>query len=224
MASWERGYGDFEMKPDFDTLRLDPVAAGHRADASPTSVGTTARPSSRRRGRSCAASSTGSPSAGSRPSRPPSSSSSSSRRPTRRPRTATTATSSRPTSTTSTTRSSAPRGVEPLIRRIRNEMAGAGLHGRRLQGRVQPRPARDQLRVRARAAAPPTSTRSTRTAPRRSPTRRACRSPSWPSSTSARARRATSTCRCSRTASRCSPTTRRRSTASWPASSPACAS
>ena len=26
MSSWERGYGDFVMKPDFDTLRPDPVA------------------------------------------------------------------------------------------------------------------------------------------------------------------------------------------------------
>jgi glutamine synthetase len=28
MSSWERGYGDFEMKPDFDTLRLVPWHAG----------------------------------------------------------------------------------------------------------------------------------------------------------------------------------------------------
>ncbi len=26
MSSWERGYGDFEMKPDLETLRPDPVA------------------------------------------------------------------------------------------------------------------------------------------------------------------------------------------------------
>ena len=42
--------------------------------------------------------------------------------------------------------------VEPLIRRIRNAMTGAGLVGRELQGRVQPRPARDQLPLRRRAA------------------------------------------------------------------------
>ncbi len=42
--------------------------------------------------------------------------------------------------------------VEPLIRRIRNEMAGGGDGGRELQGRVQPRPARDQLPLRRRAA------------------------------------------------------------------------
>ena len=41
--------------------------------------------------------------------------------------------------------------VEPLIGRIRREMAAAGLQGRELQGRVQLRPARDQLRLRARA-------------------------------------------------------------------------
>src|ERR671932_254893 len=28
MSSWERGYGDFEMKPDFDTLRLVPWHPG----------------------------------------------------------------------------------------------------------------------------------------------------------------------------------------------------
>ena len=67
--------------------------------------------------------------------------------------------------------------------------------GRELEGRVQPRPARDQLPLRRGAAQPPTTTRSTRTAPRRSPPRRATRSPSWPSSTSARATRATSTAR-----------------------------
>ena len=38
--------------------------------------------------------------------------------------------------------------VEPLIRRIRNEMGAAGMIGRELQGRVQPRPARGQLPLR----------------------------------------------------------------------------
>src|SRR3954470_23193962 len=28
MSSWERGYGDFEMKPDFETLRLVPWQEG----------------------------------------------------------------------------------------------------------------------------------------------------------------------------------------------------
>ena len=31
MSSWETGYGDMVMTPDFSTLRLHPVAAGHRA-------------------------------------------------------------------------------------------------------------------------------------------------------------------------------------------------
>ena len=43
MSSWERGYGDFEMKPDFDTLRPDPVARGHGDAAWPTCSGRTAR-------------------------------------------------------------------------------------------------------------------------------------------------------------------------------------
>ena len=60
-----------------------------------------------------------------------------------------------------------------------------GDDGRELQGRVQPRPARDQLPLRRGARPPPTSTSSTRTAPRRSPPRRRWRSPSWRSSTEA---------------------------------------
>src|SRR5215212_855882 len=43
MSSWERGYGDFEMRPDFETLRLVPWHEGtamcladlHWADHSP---------------------------------------------------------------------------------------------------------------------------------------------------------------------------------------------
>ena len=102
----------------------------------------------------------------------------------------------RPTSTTSTTRCSAPRASSRCIRRIRNEMARRRAARRGLQGRVQPRPARDQLPLRRRAARRRRARRSTRTAPRRSPPRRAWRSRSWRSSTSARATRATSTCRC----------------------------
>ena len=48
--------------------------------------------------------------------------------------------------------------VEPLIRRIRNEMARRRDDGRELEGRVQPRPARDQLPLRRGAARPPTTT------------------------------------------------------------------
>ena len=76
------------------------------------------------------ASSTGSPSAAGPRWRPPSSSSSSSATPTSRRSTRATATSSPATSTTSTTRCSAPRALEPLIGRIRREMARAGLRWR----------------------------------------------------------------------------------------------
>ena len=55
--------------------------------------------------------------------------------------------------------------------------------GRELEGRVQPRPARDQLPLRRGARGRRRPRRSTRTAPRRSPPRRRWRSPSWPSST-----------------------------------------
>ena len=48
--------------------------------------------------------------------------------------------------------------VEPLLRRIRNDMAGAGLVRRVGQGRVQPRPARDRLPLRRRARPPATTT------------------------------------------------------------------
>ena len=115
------------MKPDLETLRPVPWHAGHGdADGRPRSGRTAAR-SSPRRARSCAASWRGWPSAGSPPTPAPSSSSSSSATPTRRPGRRATATSSRPTSTTSTTRCSARARVEPLIRRIRNEMAAAGM-------------------------------------------------------------------------------------------------
>ena len=110
MSSWETGYGDFEMKPDFDDAaagQLDPgnrdvhgrpalarpLAGGRLAAADPEGAARPARPS-----------------AAGTPWRPPSSSSSSSATPTRRRSTRPTATSSPATSTTSTTRSSAPRG------------------------------------------------------------------------------------------------------------------
>ena len=104
MSSWERGYGDFVMKPDFDTLRPIPWHEGTVLRDGRPRVGGRARTWSPRRARSCAASWRGSPSAGGR--RPParSSSSSSSATATRTPGARATATSSRPTSTTSTTR------------------------------------------------------------------------------------------------------------------------
>ena len=58
-----------------------------------------------------------------------------------------------------------------------------GHGGRELQGRVQRRPARDQLPLRAGAADRRRARRSTRRARRRSPRRRAWRSRSWPSTT-----------------------------------------
>ena len=115
--------------------------------------------------------------------------------------------------------------VEPLIRRIRNSMAGAGPAGRELQGRVQPRPARDQLPLRARAAG---GRRARDLQERRQGDRRPgghgdhvhgqvrrARGQLVPHPPVAAPRRRER---------RCSPTSRRRSTASSPASSPACAS
>ena len=105
-----------------------------------------------RRARSCAASSRAWPSAAGAPTPAPSSSSSCSATPTRRPGTRATASSSPANlynvdySLLGTAR------VEPLIRRIRNSMEAAGMVVRGLQGRVQLRPARDQLPLRRRAA------------------------------------------------------------------------
>ena len=59
--------------------------------------------------------------------------------------------------------------VEPLIRRIRNSMEAAGMLVRGLQGRVQLRPARDQLPLRRCADDGRRARRSTRTGSRRSP-------------------------------------------------------
>jgi hypothetical protein len=114
--------------------------------------------------------------------------------------------------------------VEPLIRRIRNEMAGAGMESRTRRASATSASTRSTSATRGRCAAP-TTTRSTRTAPRRSPRRRGTRSPSWRSSTSARGTRATSTARWRGTTTPTpSPPTRRCSSTSSPASSPACGS
>ena len=64
MSSWERGYGDFVMAPDYATLRLMPVAAGHRAGPRRRPVGGRHRRRRRRRARSSGASSTGCPTSG----------------------------------------------------------------------------------------------------------------------------------------------------------------
>ena len=109
MASWERGYGDFVMRPDLDTLRRVPWQEatalciadivwhdGSDVVASPRQVlrRQLARLAERGLGRAPE----------------PSSSSWSSATATRRPATRATATSIPRTSTTSTTRSLAPRG------------------------------------------------------------------------------------------------------------------
>ena len=62
MSSWERGYGDFVFMPDLTTLRRIPWLEG-TSWCSATCSGTTARPWPPRRGRSCALSSSASPSA-----------------------------------------------------------------------------------------------------------------------------------------------------------------
>jgi len=109
LTSWEQGYGDFELVPDFSTLRRVPWQSGTAlvfADLRLT-TGEPVRPSPRQvlqRQRS------GSPSAAGTRCQVPSWSSSSTATPTRRPGGPATATSPRPTCTTSTTRSSAPRG------------------------------------------------------------------------------------------------------------------
>ncbi len=99
--------------------------------------------------------------------------------------------------------------VEPLMRRIRNSMEGAGMRGRGLQGGVQLRPARDQLPLRRRAA---DRRRARDLQERRQGDRRArgaWRSRSWRSTTSARATRATSTSRSPTRTVRCSRASRR---------------
>ena len=126
MSSWERGYGDFSLRPDLATLRPVPWQEGTAMvlcdlaweDGSDVVAS---------RVRSCAASSSAWPSAAGAPTPAPSSSSSCSATPTSRRGTRATASSSRPTSTTSTTRCSARPAIEPLIRRIRNSMEHAGM-------------------------------------------------------------------------------------------------
>ena len=69
ISSWERGYGDFEMVPDFDDAAA--ASRGTRSTAlclADLRVGRRRARSCRRRARSCSASSSGSPSAAWRPS------------------------------------------------------------------------------------------------------------------------------------------------------------
>ena len=64
MSSWDTGYGDFEMVPDLDDAAAGPVAAGDGDGDGRPAVGRRRAKSSPRRGRSCAASWRGWPSAG----------------------------------------------------------------------------------------------------------------------------------------------------------------
>ena len=184
MASWERGYGDFEMKPDLDDPAAGPVARGDGAGARRPPVGGRQRASSPRRGRSSAASSPGSPSAG---------------------WTANAGTELEFIVFNDTYEEAWQKAyrdlepanlynidysllgtarVEPLIRRIRNEMAAAGLTVENSKGECNLGQHEINFRY-GEALAAADEHASTRTAPRRSPPRRRWRSPSWRSSTSA---------------------------------------
>ena len=158
MSSWERGYGDFAMVPDLATLRRVPWQPGTAlllADlawldgtpvvASPRQI--LRRQLDRlaehglhrlRRHRAGVHASTATP--------------------TRRPGAAATATSTPANQYNVDYSMLGTARVEPLLRRIRIEMAGAGLHAGERQGRVQPRPARDRLPLRPRRWPPPTTT------------------------------------------------------------------
>ena len=72
---------------------------------------------------------------------------------------------------------------EPFLRAMRTAMKAAGMSRRVVEGRGVGRPARDQLPLRGRAARPPTTTSSTRPGSRRSRTSAAARSRSWRSRT-----------------------------------------
>ena len=77
---------------------------------------------------------------------------------------------------------------------IRSDMRAPGLRSSRLQGRVQPRPARDQLPLRRRAA-DGRRPQVYKTGAKEIARQEGTASPSWRSTTSARATRATSTAR-----------------------------
>jgi glutamine synthetase len=104
--------------------------------------------------------------------------------------------------------------VEKLIGRIRREMTVAGMEIESSKGECND--GQHEINFRYGPVL--------KTAPRRWPRSRRRRSRSWPSTTSARAPRATSTSRCVTARARCSGATRASSTAGWRASSPACAS
>ena len=210
-----------EAGPGYAAARA--VARGHRDAAGRCRSGTTARTSSLRRGRSCAASSTASPSEGCRPTLAPSSSSSSSGQ----------------------LRGGVEEGyrdlepanlynvdysllgtarVEPLIRRIRNEMAGAGMTVENSKGECNFGQHEINFRY-GEALAAADEHAIYKTGAKEIAAQEGWRSPSSRSSTSSRATRATSTSRSrTRRARTPSPPTSRCSTASSRANSPACAS
>ena len=152
MSSWERGYGDFEMKPGPRDAAADARGTRARRCASPTCAGPTARRSWPRRARSCARSWSGCAERGLE---------------------AFAGTELEFIVFRDTYEEAFEKGyrdlkpanqynddysvlggsrVEPLMRKIRNQMGAARAGGRELQGRVQRRPARDQLPLRAGAA------------------------------------------------------------------------
>ena len=137
MASWDTGYGDFEMVPDLETLRLVPWLP-HGAGDGRRRRATTGAKSSPRRARSCRRSTSAPHEMGYTPMSPPSSSSSSSGTATRRPgrRTSTTSRRRSPTSSTTTPRDDDGRAVHRADppRDARGRDAGRVLEGRGLYG------------------------------------------------------------------------------------------
>ena len=205
MSSWERGYGDFELKPDFGTLRLDALDTRARRCASAD-----LRVGRRLAGRGLAAPDPA------RAARPPA------RARTGGVRRHRARVHRLPRHLRGGVREglSRPQAGQPVQQRLLDPRRHAGRAavapdpqpdgrrghgGRELQGRVQRRPARDQLPLRAGAA---DRRRALDLQDRRQGDRRgrgASRSRSWPSTTSARGRRVTSTSRSARRRTRVRP-------------------
>ncbi len=157
MSSWERGYGDFEMVPDLDTPAPRALARGHGDAARRPAVGR------RLRGRRLPAPDPAAPARPARRARP-------GRQRRHRARVHRLQGHLRGGLEEGLPR---PRAGQPLQHRLLAARLGAGRaadppdpqrdgrggdDGRELQGRVQPRPARDQLPLLARRSRPPTST------------------------------------------------------------------
>ncbi len=225
MSSWERGYGDFEMKPDLETLRPVPWQEGTvLRDGRP-------RLGRRRRRRRLAAPDPAPPARPARRAR-------ADRERRHRARVHRLQRHLRGRLEAGLPR---PRAGQPLQHRLLAARHGAGRaadppdpqrdggrrdDGRELEGRVQPRPARDQLPLRRGAARPPTTTSIYKNGAKEIAAQeehvdhlhgevQRARGQLVPHPLLARRRR---------TATTPSPPTRRCSTASSPASSPACGS